>query len=140
MLFLIFGFLKTSFGLIASLTALAHSIMSYELYLNRNFDLALFVLVGIVKLLIVVRHRMEEKRDWLFWLLSGAAALAFSGYVSDYGVGWSGNLTVLTVGCLMYAFPMGFFFLHLRSTFYLIYQKVLSKDDVEGVLEDQVRR
>lgn len=118
-----FGFLKTAFGFFACAFAFAHSILFFELYLHRRFCLALPLFLVVLRILWVVRNRTKGQQDLPLAVGAVLSALIFSVAVCDFTGDFAGNTIVLMVGALLYAGPLVFFFLHLRTALFLIYHK-----------------
>lgn len=108
----------------ASAFAVFHSTYYYQLYTSSRFCLSLFLFIGVLKLLLLVRHQFSREKDWILGVVAAVSALAFSVAVADFSVDFSSNTIVLMAMALIYAVPMVFFYLHLRSSLFLIYHKV----------------
>lgn len=132
-LFLAFGLLKTAFGFLASVFAFGHSVLFYQLYLNRRFCLSFPLFLLVLKGLLMAHHRTKGQYDLPLGAGAITAALVFALAVCDFGSDFSGNTIVLMFGVVLYAGPMVFFYLHLRSALFLVYHKVWSLDDAQGV-------
>lgn len=123
-LFLMFGFLKVLLGFGMSIFAAGHSFVYYEIYNEKNFEMALFLWVGVLQLVIILRQRIQQNLDTSFAILiSGSFVLAaFS--VADFSISFSNNFFSHLLISVFYVLPLVFFYLHLRTAFFLIYHGV----------------
>lgn len=123
-LFLFFGFLKASFGIALSLYAGVQSFLYYEMYSHENFEISLFVFVGIVQLIFVLRQKLQRDLDLIFGITIGLAFLTMNFVISDFSVSFSNNFFFHLLSAVQYIVPLVFFFLHLRTACFLIYHDV----------------
>ena len=123
-LFLVFGFLKVLLGFGMSVFAAGHSFVYYELYKERNFEMALFLWVGLLQLVIVLRQRIQRNLDSSFSILVLAAFVLGAFSVADFSISFSSNFFIHLLIAVFYVLPLVFFYLHLRTAFFLIYHEV----------------